>query len=116
MTNVVITDVENFIAKIRAEFAPEVKAVENDVHAIVSDAVTYIKTKGLQDLEQLALIFVSAMVPGASWIDMLAELKTKAIADGIALVEGDEAIVAAKVQADLLVQGKTLVPVASTPA
>lgn len=43
MTSAVIVDVEDFINKIKAEFQPEVKAVENDVKAAGSAALAYIE-------------------------------------------------------------------------
>lgn len=113
----IIAEIEASLTKLKSYFSPtiksEIKVVENEVHAIVTDAVSYIKTNGLHDLEQLAITFVSALLPGGSWVTMLSALKAQALADGIAIVEGAEAIVSAKVQADLLVQGKTPVPVAA---
>ncbi len=111
----ILTDVETFLKGLKEKFSPavqaEVKAVENEGHAIVTDAVTYIKANGLADLEALAITFVSALIPGGSWVTMLGALKAQAVTDGITLIEGAEAVVAAKVQADLLVQGKTPAPV-----
>jgi hypothetical protein len=105
---------EAFIAKLKTHLSPavqtEVKAAENDAHAIVSDAASYIKANGLSDLEALAITFVSAMVPGASWTVMLGSLKAQAVTDGVKLVEGAEAVVASKAQADLLAQGKIAAP------
>ncbi len=113
----VFEEMERLIAKGKAmlssEAQAEVKAVENEAHTIITDAVSYIKANGLHDLETLAITFVSALVPGASWSAMLGALKTQAVADGVTLVEGAEAVVAAKVQADLLVQGKIAAPVAA---
>lgn len=102
MSNQIIAWLEAELAK----FRPEIKTVENDSHAIITDAVSYIKVNGLQDLEQIALTIVAAMVPGASWAATLASIKTQAVTDGAKLLEGAEAIVAAKVQADLLAAGK----------
>jgi len=113
----IITDIENLLAKAKALLSPaavaEVKTIENEGHTIVADAVSYIKANGLHDLEQLAITFVGALASGASWTGMLTALKAQAVTDGITLVEGAEAIVAAKVQADLLVQGKTPIPVST---
>lgn len=101
----IIAEGEAFLAKLRAEFSPEVKTVENDVHAVVTDAVSYIKVNGLQDLEQIALTLVTAMVPGTSWAALLASIKAQAITDGVALLDGSEDIVASKVKADLTAIG-----------
>lgn len=113
MSAEIITWLKNEAAKLEAEFAPEIKTVENDAHEIVTDAVSYIKANGLQDLEQIALTIVAAMVPGASWTGVLANVKAQAVTDGVKLLEGAEAIVAAKVQADLIAIGSIAAPVAA---
>lgn len=101
----ILDDAKALVARLEAEFKPQIKAVENEAHAIVTDAVSYIKINGLQDLEQLALILVTAMVPGTSWSALLATIKTQAIADGVKILEGSEDIVASKVKADLTAIG-----------
>lgn len=110
----ILDDAKALVAKIEAEFSPavqaDVKAAENEVHTIVNDAKSYVEVNGLQDLEQLAITAVTAMVPGASWAVMLGALKTQAVAAGVKLVDGAEAVVAAKVQGDLLAVGKIAAP------
>lgn len=105
-----IEEGEAWIAKLKSHLSAstraDIKDVQNAGHEIVADAVSYIKVNGLHDLEQLALTLVAAMVPGASWVATLATIKSQAIADGIAIIDGAEAVVAAKVQADLLAAGK----------
>lgn len=71
----------------------------------------YIKTNGLTDLYDIALTLVAAALPGASWVTTVASIKAKAIADGVALLEGAEAVVAAQAQADLMSAGKLAAPV-----
>lgn len=117
MSYEIITEIEDFLSGLKAKLSPavqeEVKVVENEGHAIITDAVTYIKANGLQDLEKLAITFVTALAPGASWGAMLLALKAQAITDGITLVQGAEAVVAAKVQGDLIAVGTLPAP---TPA
>jgi hypothetical protein len=106
MTAALIADAEALLAKLKAEFSPEIKVAENDAHAIVSDAASYIKTNGLQDLYQIALTLVGGMAPGASWATVLTSIVTQATADGKTLLAGAEGVVAAQAQADLLAAGK----------
>ncbi len=117
MSLAIITEIEALLGKLKASFSPavqaEVKAVENEAHAIVTDAVTYIKANGLADLEAIALTVVSAMVPGTSWGAVLTAVKTQAVTDGVKLLDGAEAVVAAKVQADLIAVGKLAAPAAA---
>lgn len=111
MTWEIIQEIEASVAKLKANLSPavqaDIKKVENAGHDIVHTATDYIKTNGLQDLYQIALVLVSAMVPGASWTATLASVKTQAIADGVKLLEGSESVVAAQAQADLLAAGKS---------
>ena len=102
----ILADAKALIVRLESEFQPEIKTAENDAHAVVTDAVSYIKVNGLQDLEQIALTLVAAMVPGASWTGVLAAIVAQAKTDGVKLLDGAEAIVAAKVQGDLLAIGK----------
>lgn len=106
MTTQIIQEIEDFVKGLREKWTPEAKEVENEVKDVVTDAVSYIKVNGLQDLEQIALTLVSAMVPGASWVGVLAGIKAQAVTDGVKLLDGAEGIVAAKVQSDLLAIGK----------
>lgn len=101
----ILDEAEAFLAKLRAEFSPEIKTVENEAHAIITDAVSYIKVNGLHDLEQIALTLVANMIPGTSWAALLTNIKTQAIADGVKLLEGAEDIVASKVKGDLTATG-----------
>jgi hypothetical protein len=109
----ILAEAEAFLVNLRAHFAPEIKTVENEAHEIVNDAVSYIKVNGLQDLEQIALTLVAAMVPGTSWGAVLTAVRTQAVTDGVKLLQGAEAIVAAKAQADLIAAGKLVAPTAA---
>lgn len=115
MSLAIIEEIEAFAASLRAKYAPEVKVVENDVHGIITDAVSYIKVNGLADLEQIAISLVAAMVPGTSWPLVLAAIKAQAIAAGVKLLDGAEAVVAAKAQSDLIAMG-TIAPPVAAPA
>lgn len=108
MTAEIIAWLESELEK----FRPAIKKVENDGHEIVTDAVSYIKINGLHDLEQIALAFISGMTAGTPWAEVLAGIKTQAVADGVKLLEGSEAVVAAKAQGDLIALG-TIAPSAA---
>lgn len=111
----ILDDAKALVAKLEAEFAPEIKVAENDAHTIVTDAASFIKTNGLQDLYQIALTLVAAAVPGASWSGVLASIDAQAVTDGKTLIQGATAVVAAQAQADLVAVGKAIAPV-SAPA
>ncbi len=113
MTSAVILDVEDFINKIKAEFQPEVKAVENDVKAAGSAALAYIEKNGLQDLYQIALTVVGAAATGTPWGTVLATVVSTAVTDGKAIEAGAVAVVTAQAQADLVAAGTLLPPVAT---
>jgi hypothetical protein len=113
MTNTIIADAEALVAKLKAEFAPAVTTVETDAKAIGSATLNYIKTNGLQDVYQIALTVVGAMVPGASWTAALASIETQAVAAGKTLASGASAIVAGMAQTDLIAAGKLLPPTAT---
>ena len=112
MTNAIVDDAEALLAKIKAEFTPEVKDVENDLKDIGSATLNYIKTNGLQDVYQIALTVIGAMVPGASWATALASIETQAVSAGKTLATGTSAIVASMAQSDLIAAGKLIAPVA----
>jgi hypothetical protein len=116
MTNAIMTELDSVVAKIKAEFAPETAAVETDLKDIGTATLNYIKTNGLQDVYQIALTVVGAMVPGASWTAALASIESQAVAAGKTLASGASAIVAGMAQTDLIAAGKLLAPVASAPA
>jgi hypothetical protein len=110
MTNAIIADIKAGIAKLEAALAPAETAVADDADAIGSATLNFIKTNGLQDLYQIAITVVGAMLPGASWTAALASIESQAVAAGKQLVSGSTAIVAALAQADLLAAGKSLAP------
>ena len=117
MTNSVLTWLENEWAKIKGSTA--VATVEADAESIGGAGWAYIKNNGLADLYQIALTLVGAMVPGASWTGVLAAIVVQAKSDGVALLQGAEAVVAGQAQADLLAAGKPaglpVVPLTGTP-
>lgn len=109
-----LDDAKALVAKIEADFKPEIKTVENDAKAIGASTLSYIETNGLQDLYQIALVVVGAMAPGASWTAALAAIVAQATTDGKTILAGSESIVAAQAQADLLAAGKSAgLPVAA---
>lgn len=116
MTNAIIAEIETLFDKLKTALAPAEATAVADIETIGKSALDYIKTNGLQDLYQLALVAVSAMVPGASWSATLASIEAQAIADGKQLVQGATAVVAAQAQADLIAAGKLLPPVSNNPA
>lgn len=99
-----VDEIESVLAKWKA--VPVVGTVVTDVEEAASATVSYIKANGLQDVYQIALMLVGAMVPGASWTGVLAAIEAQALTDGKQLVAGASAIVAAQAQADLLAAGK----------
>ena len=94
------------VVKLEAAAEPEIKAVENEAHVIITDAASYVKANALQDIEQLTITIVGAMLPGAPWAGVLAAIETQALAMGRQLVAGASDIVASKVKADLVAIGK----------
>ena len=112
MTSAIITDVDSFIAKIKAEFAPVATVVETDVKTAVSTAWTYIQTNGLQDAYQIALTIVGGAVAGTPWLSTLAAVEAAVVADGKTIEKGAVAVVSAQAQADLISVGTLLPPAA----
>lgn len=111
----VITWLKAELAKFEGAATPAVAVIETDVEEIGSAALNYIKTNGLQDLYQIALILVGAALPGASWTGTVAAIEAQAVTDGKQLITGATSVVAAQAQADLIAAGKLLPPVASAP-
>ncbi len=116
MTNIILEDAKALVAKIEAEFAPAVAGAESDLQQAGVATLNYIKANGLQDLYQIALTVVGAMLPGASWTAALASIETQAVADGKQILSGSTAVVASMAQSDLIAAGKLLPPVATAPA
>ena len=113
MTSAIITDVDDFIAKIKAEFQPEVKAVENDVKSAASATLAYIEKNGLQDAYQIALTVVGAAVAGSPWGATLTAVTSAVVADGKTIESGAVAILASQAQADLIAAGTIAAPAAA---
>jgi len=112
----ILSDLESVLSRLRSHLSDtanaEIKAAQNEAHDVIHTGEDYIRVHGLQDLAILAETFVMALVPGGSWTGMLASLKAQAVTQGIALVDGAEAVVAAKVQSDLIATGKLPAPAA----
>lgn len=102
----ILADVEAFFEGLRTTYAPQVKAAENAGHEIVHDAVSYIETNGLQDLEAIATSVLTSVASGTPWKAILTGVETAAVAAGKTLLAGSVAVVTAKAQADLIAVGK----------
>jgi hypothetical protein len=116
MTNIlteIVDDAKALAEKVESALTPAAKVVETDAEAIGSATLNFIKANGLQDLYQIALTVVAAMVPGASWTAALASIESQAVADGKQIVQGATAIVAGMAQTDLIAAGKLLPPTAA---
>jgi len=113
MTSAIIQDVEDFINKIKAEFKPEIKEVENDVKSAASATLAYIEKNGLQDAYQIAMTIVGAAVAGSPWGATLAAVEAAVVADGKTIEKGAVAVVSAQAQADLIAAGTIAAPAAA---
>jgi hypothetical protein len=99
---------------VKTALEPAAKTVETDVEEAGAATLNYIKTNGLQDVYQIALTIIGAMIPGASWTAALASIEAQALAAGKQLVSGSSAIVASMAQSDLIAAGKLLPPVTTS--
>lgn len=105
MTSAFITDVDDFITKIKAEFAPAIADVK-------SDAVTleqWVVTNGYPLIMQDALAAVTGMLTGTSWASLVASLISTAIAQGKTLEAGAADVALNLAKAQLVVAG-TIAP------
>lgn len=114
ITSEVVADIKNVLAKLEGSTA--LQTVEADVKEAGTATLNYIETNGLQDAYQIALIAVSAALPGASWASTLATIVSMAKADGIALIKGAEDILANLAKADLVAAGTIPASTPATPA
>jgi len=101
-------DAEALLAKIKDNTI--VETAVGDAKAIESASVSYLKANGLQDIYQLALDFLPALL-GQPWGTVVAKVGTEAVAMGKTLTEGEKALIASQAQADLIAAGKLLTPV-----
>ena len=110
MTIEILDEAIAFIESLKAKLSPaaqaDVKAVQNAGHEIVTDAVSYIETNGLQDLETIASGVLTSVATGTPWATILASVKVAGEAAGKSLAAGAVAVVTAKAQADLIAVGK----------
>lgn len=116
MTNIfseIEADAEALLAKIKG--TPAVKVLEDDVRQVATSTVSYIKANGLQDVYELALDLLPALI-GQPWASVLAKLEADALSAGKALLSGASAIIASQAQADLLAVGKLAAPVTEPAA
>lgn len=114
MTLAIITDIENLLAKLKADTAPEVAAVETDVEAAGSAAWAYIKANGLTDLIAIAKSALLGVATGTSYATILATVVTEGESAGITIAKGAESIVVAAAQADLIAVGQLPAPSTGT--
>lgn len=107
MTSAIITDVDNFITKIKAEFAPAVAEVKSNAVTIES----WVVTNGYPLLMQDALAAVTGMLTGAPWATLVASLISQAEAQGHTLLNGAADVALNLAKAQLVVAG-TVAPTA----
>lgn len=113
MTLSIITEIEALFDKLKA--STPVQTIEADAKAIASSTINYVKTNGLQDVYELALDALPALI-GQPWGAVLAKIEADAVAAGKTLISGASAIIASQAQADLLAAGKLLAPVTAPAA
>lgn len=110
----VISGIESLIAKLKTSATPAVQVVEVEAMKLGSIAWESIKTKGLQDIYQLALDALPLVIPGTAWTATLANLGVEALKMGKDMLWSELAAIGAQAQADLITAGKLLPPVAPT--
>jgi phage host-nuclease inhibitor protein Gam len=110
MTNAVIAELESVVAKIKAEFTPQIKTAENDLKAIGASALSYIESNGLTALYSIATAALSGAATGTPFTSILADVVTQGEAAGITIAKGAEAVVVAQAQADLVAAGSLASP------
>lgn len=114
MSIALIEEIETFLAGLKAKLSPEQKAavkdIQNEGHAVVTDAATYIKANALQDLEQIAVGVLTSIASGTPWGAVLTAVEQQAVSAGKSILAGSVAVVTAKAQADLMAVGTIPTP------